>query len=223
MSAPPTVNVIEPADSYALISLPALKVMLGIAADDVSDDAQLKMIIDQNSAVMANLCERIFAREKVEETWYGVDVNPNSSRRLYLTHAPVRSADIISVESPPGTIIDPASYKLDERTGKLIIYSTGTDDIVITYTGGFVLPSEAPLDLQQCAGLLVRQFRTEAAQAGTVGSGIRMIAHKDSRVMYHSPKDMSASSSASASGSVTASATDRALKDLLQRYKRMWA
>jgi hypothetical protein len=214
-------TILEPADSFALISLPAAKAMLGIDAGDVTADVQLKMMIDQNSAVVANLCDRVFALEKVQETWYGIDAQVNGSRKLYLTHAPVRIADIVSVESPLGTVIDPAEYKLEERTGKLLLNNSGTEDIVVTYTGGYVLPDKAPLDLQQCAGLMVRQFRTEASTAETVGSGIRMIAHKDSRIMYHSPKDIAGGSSASGS-SVSVSPTDRALKDIIQRYKRMW-
>jgi hypothetical protein len=219
----PNVKVLEAADSYALISVPAAKVMAGISVDDTSLDAQIKMLIDQNSAIVANKCERTFAREKVVETWFAAPPVGFASgmARVYLTHAPVRSVDIVSVETA-GTVLDPADYTLEERTGKLT-FPSATGELVVTYTGGYALPSEAPLDLQYYVGLSIRQYRTAEQQAGVAGSGVRMVAHRETRIMYHSPKDLAASTSTASTTTVSAGSTsERALDALIQRYKRMW-
>ena len=48
-----TVKVLEPAESYALLTLDEIKVALGIAPGDTSQDAQLQMMIDQYSKTIA--------------------------------------------------------------------------------------------------------------------------------------------------------------------------
>ena len=88
-----TVNVITPADSYALMSLTELKTFLGVATSDPVSDAQWQMMIDTNSATISELCNRVFAKEEVEETWRDVQ----NGQRIYLTHYPVVAADIESV------------------------------------------------------------------------------------------------------------------------------
>jgi len=42
---------------------------MGLSLTDTSDDAQLQLFIDINSATVARLCNRIFAREEVREEW----------------------------------------------------------------------------------------------------------------------------------------------------------
>ena len=215
-------DVIDPALTQDLISLADAKLMLGIDTADTTQDAQLQLLISQNSASIATLCDRVFGREKVRETWrcVGPVCCPDGAARIYLLHYPAALADIESVETPEGTIIDPADWDLDSRSGKLTVFGGYSEQIVVTYTGGYVLPDEAPLDLQQLAGLMVRSFRTEAAKEATVGSGVRLLAHKESRVMYYSPRDMASASSVSGSGGGTAA--DKALERVLQHYKRIW-
>ena len=72
-----TVKVLEPAESYALLTLDELKVALGIAPADTSQDAQLQLMIDQYSDVIATMCKRVFAKEKVTETWRGDPPTPS--------------------------------------------------------------------------------------------------------------------------------------------------
>jgi hypothetical protein len=220
----PLVNVITPATSVGLISLEDAKILLKIPTDDVSNDAQLQMVIDQNSMILANKANRdTFATEKVTERWdcVGPVCCPDGTCKIYLTRYPVKPADIVSVESPQGTLIDPSGYRLEQNTGKLVLIGGCASEILITYTGGYSLPNEAPLDLQQMAGLMVQQFQTQAAQAATGGSGIRMLAHKDSRIMYFSPKDM-AGGGGSSSTSVSASVSDSAINNLIKKYTRYW-
>ena len=219
----PLVNVITPATSIGLISLEDAKILLKIPAGDVSNDAQLQMVINQNSMILANKANRdTFAKEKVSERWDCVApvCCPSLACKIWLTRAPVKLADIESLESPEGVVIDPGGIRLEERTGKIVFPDGCADEILITYTGGYDLPDEAPLDLQQVAGLMLQQFQTQAAQAATGGSGIRMLSHKDSRIMYYSPKDMAGGNGGSSS--VSASASDATINALLKRYTRYW-
>jgi hypothetical protein len=219
----PLVNVLEPATSVGLISLADAKILLGIPAADTSNDAQLQMLIDQNSMQLALQANRdTFAKEKVEERWdcVGPVCCPNGACKIWLTRAPVKLADIETLESPEGTPIDTSTIRLEQLTGKIIFPGGCADEILITYTGGYDLPEEAPLPLQQAAGLMVRAFRSQAAQEATGGAGVRMIAHKDSRVMYYSPKDMAGGTTTT--GGTSVSASDAAVKNLIQKYTRYW-
>jgi hypothetical protein len=222
----PLVNVITPAapDALGLISIEDLKILLKIPEADVSNDVQLQMVIDQNSAILANKANRYlgWAKEKVSEWWdcVGPVCCPDGACKIWLTHAPVKLADIESIESPAGVPIDKTTIRLEELTGKIIFPGGCSSEILITYTGGYSLPDEAPLDLQQATGLMVQQFQTQAAQAATGGSGVRLLAHKESRIMYFSPKDMAGGSTGSTSPS--ASISESAVNNLLKKYTRYW-
>jgi hypothetical protein len=220
----PLVNVITPATSIGLISLDDLKLLLDIPVGDTTGDAKLQMLIDQNAMVLANKANRdTFAKEKVTERWDCVApvCCPDGTCKIYLTRYPVKLADIESVETPAGTVIAPSGYRLEENTGKLVLIAGCSSEILVTYTGGYVLPDEAPLDLQQMAGMMVQQFQTQAAQAATGGSGIRMLAHKESRIMYYSPKDMAGGGSTTSGGPST-SAIGTAVDNLIKKYTRYW-
>ena len=219
------IKVLEPATEFGLLTLEEAKIMLGIDAADTTGDAQLQMLIDQNSAVIATMCNRTFAKEKVRETWRCLGepcdcIDGVSSRRVFLSHWPVKEEDIESVESPRGTALTAYDYEIEERSGKITLYSSTSEPIVITYTGGYDLPDEAPDDLKQAAGMLIRQYRTEAAQAATTGSGIKLLAHKESRIMYFSPKDMAGGTTTS-SGGGGSSAVNNSVNNLLAHYRRI--
>jgi len=222
----PLVNVLTPATSVALISLDDAKIMLGLPPGPSADDEKLQMILDQNAAIIARMVNRpTFAKEKVKERWFCVApvCCPNGASRIWLTHAPVKLDDIESIESPEGVTVDPASIWLEEQTGQIIFPGGTADQILITYTGGYDLPDEAPLDLQRAAGVELRQYQTQEAQEATSGAGIRLLQHKDSRVVYFSPRDMAGGSGGSgSSSSAPSSAAESALKNLLQTYVRYW-
>lgn len=211
-----TVKVLTPADSVALVSLDEAKVYLGIAPADTSNDVQLQMLIDWNSATIAELCNRTFGYEEVRETWRCMApiCCPDGTCRVYLTHWPVLETDIQSVETG-GAFVDPVDYEIEEASGKLTLFNGCTGEIVITYSGGYVLPDEAPNPLKQALGLMVRSGRTEAAAEAT--SGVRMIAHKESRIMFHPPAKTTGTSS---SGGV--SAASQQVKGLLTSYIRIY-
>jgi hypothetical protein len=212
------IDVITEATTHDLISLADLKIMLDIPAGDTSNDQQLQLLIEQNSEAIAMECNRVFGKEEVEELWQCVAIEccPDGASKIWLSHYPVDLVEPFTVESPPGTVLDPTAYRVEKWSGKLTIKAGTSSSILVHYTGGFDLPDEAPGPLQQATGVLVRKYRTEAAAASTSGSGVRMLAHKDSRVIYFSPKDMAGGTTTSTGPSVETSA----IKNLLSKYTR---
>ena len=208
------VKVITPADSYALVALDELKAMLDIAPTDTSEDAMLQMWIDQYSDVVATMCNRVFAYETVEETWRG-DLLPFDTPRLFLTHYPVADADITAVESPRGSILDPASYELETASGKLRIAGAWAEPVTVTYSGGYDLPEEAPPALKAATGLLIQAARMQARMNAT--SGIRSIVHRESRVQFFDPVQVLGSKGGAAAPLQGATDTVNAL---LYKYMR---
>jgi len=211
-----TVKVLDPATSHDLISLEEAKIYLGISAADTSSDEQLKLLISYNSATIAELCNRTFGYERVRETWRCMAriCCPDGSSRIFLTHWPVLEADIESV-TIGGYDLLPEEWELEEASGKLTIWSAVDADIVVIYSGGYDLPDEAPDALKQATGLLVRSGRSEAAAESV--SGVRMIAHKESRIMFHPPSK----SSGSSSSGVSSTAANQ-VKGLLTSYIRIY-
>jgi hypothetical protein len=201
--------ILEEATSHALISLEDAKISLGIPAGDVSNDEHLQWLIDTNSAVVARLCNRIFAKEKLIERWREL-----SSRRVYLTHWPVKQADIVRVSTNGIDRLN--DWELDEREGKLSIFTNRAEPIEIEYTGGYELPEESPLPLQQAVALMVSTSKAEQAAAAL--TGVRMISHKESRVMFHSPT----SGGSTGGSSQTSSGVKDTVTALLGHYIKHW-
>ncbi|UPK03109.1 hypothetical protein [Bradyrhizobium sp. 170] len=205
------VKVLEPADSYALLTLEEAKTILGISAGDTSEDDQIKMWIDQYSDVVATMCNRVFAKEKVQETWRG-DLMPFDSPRLFLTHYPVADDDIESVESPRGSIINAAAYEIENGSGKLRIEGAWSEPITVIYTGGYALPDGAPDTLKAATGLLIQGARSEMTT--TAVSGIKSISHRESRVQF-----MEGGGQSSGGGGALSKAADT-VNALLYKYMR---
>ena len=179
-----SIKVITPAASYDLCTLDEIKVMLGIAPTDTSEDQLLQLWITQYSDMIATVCKRVFAYETVEETWRG-DSKPfdTDSGRIFLTHYPVADADVQSVTGPDGTDIS-TGYELENKSGKLQFFNISWGEpIRITYSGGYQLPDEAPPALKQALGLLVQYARIWQSRA--LASGVRSISHRESRVQFY--------------------------------------
>jgi hypothetical protein len=206
------IKILTPAEDFALLSLAELKIMLGIAATDTTTDPQLQQDIDWYSATVSQITNRVFAKEKVRETWRDL-----GSRRVFLSHWPVKEEDIESVESPRGTLMIGEDYELEEGSGKLSLFADRAEPIVVTYTGGFALPDGAPDDLKNAAGILIRQARMAAQRALT--SGIRSISHKDSRVMFFDPLQSGNSAASGATGGSLEAI--RAVHAMLYHYSRL--
>ena len=118
-------------------------------------------------------CNRCFAKEQVEETWRG-DPPPYENYRIFLTHYPVADADIELVAVNGSLITD---YELENASGKLSL-GAWADPIIVTYSGGYALPDEAPPALKQAMMLLVQAGRSQIVR-GMNMSGIRSISHKE--------------------------------------------
>jgi len=176
-----TIKVIEEATSIDLATLDEVKTMLGIPLSNTSEDELLKLWITQYSDVIAVMCNRVFAKEKVEEIWRG-DLPPYNTEngRVFLTHYPVKDDDIESVTAPDGTTI--GGYEIENRSGKLQLFTAYSEPIRITYTGGYVLPDEAPPALKQALAIMVSAARI--SQSREMTSGIRSISHRESRVQF---------------------------------------
>ena len=202
-----TVNVITPADEFALMTLDELKTALGAPTGTPASDAQWEWLIDVNSATISELCNRVFAKETVVESWRDL-VN----RRVYLTHFPVKLEDIESVTTGGNDRLD---FELEEASGKLSLFIDQREPIVITYTGGFDLPDEAPLPLKQALTLMSANWKAQLAMVQV--TGVRMIAHKEARVMFHTP-----TTGGAAQGGGPWSGIPPAVESILMQYCRFW-
>jgi hypothetical protein len=177
------IDVITPATVFDLISLEELKVMFGILPTDTSQDEVLGIFITNYSDLIATYCNRVFAYEEVSEIWQCVNYDAtNVMTRLFVSHYPIDSNATLTLESPTGSTLDPSTYAIEAKSGKIELLSTNSEPIKVTYSGGYKLPDEAPPALKQALGLMVREG--QAMMQRLAVSGIRGIAHKDSRVQY---------------------------------------
>jgi hypothetical protein len=182
-----TVKILSPAVTTDLITLAELKTSLGLGAGPAFNDPQLEQAILFNSYSLAVRCNRVFASERVEETWEWDGCECLQNPRIFLTHFPVLSTDIESVTTG-GTLVDPANYELEENSGKLRYLLGGwLDPTVITYTGGYVLPDNAPPALKQAATILTRGAYYSSLTSSAVAGGMRQISHKHARVTFFDP------------------------------------
>ena len=209
-----TVKVLEPATSFDFMTLEEAKSWLKIT--DTSQDDQLQMMISVNSAIIAEMCNRTFAREKVRETWREV-----GNGRVFLTHWPVKEEDIETVNGA-GTEYPLGGYELEEASGKLSNVSGYVEAsapwpqaVQVIYTGGFNLPDEAPLPLKHATWMLMLEdrMRSLTAQFG----GIRQLSHKEARVAFFNPNEVMMKSLGAGS------ATMQTINSLLSHYMRLWA
>jgi hypothetical protein len=174
------IKIIEPADTFDLLSLEEFKTMVGIPPTNTTQDEEIAMLITRFSDVVSRTCNRVFARETLSETWRCLQ-----SRRVFLSHWPAKIDDIATVECPRGTIIPTSDWEFEERSGKLELFGARDEPIVVTYTGGYDLPDEAPPALKQATELMIREQQTLNARLGA--GGMRMLSHKDARVMFFDP------------------------------------
>jgi hypothetical protein len=210
------IKILTPATDFDLVSLDELKLLIGVPSTDTSQDATLQEYITQYSDVVATLCNRVFAYEEVSEIWRCVDHDAtNAMTRLFLSHYPIDTeSETVQLESPTGSPLDPSTYVIEERSGKIELLQTYTEPILVTYWGGYDLPDEAPPALKQATTLLVREGQSLMNRLAV--SGIRSISHKDSRVMYFDSSAVKAPL-----GKVSAAgALNDALNNLLMHYVR---
>jgi hypothetical protein len=160
-----SLTVVEAASSYDLTTLDIAKEELDIG--DARSDGMLKRWISETSILLAASCNRTFGLETVVETFRG--------RRgsLRLSRYPV--AELTSVTDSGDTDVT-ADFVLDAESGLLRrsglpnnwferdldwAWSQGWtyNDTTVHYSGGYALPDDAPLPLQQaCLTMLKHRW-----------------------------------------------------------------
>jgi hypothetical protein len=154
------ITIITPATSTDLATLAAVKAELGNLASSISD-IRLGDYISQASRAIVSYCNRVFAREEVEETLRVCDMQSV----LTLTRCPVAAVSTI-VENDEELATE--DYEVEADTGMLRRLrndersSWRRGKIVVTYTAGFVLPGAAerdmPEDIERAAILLAVRY-----------------------------------------------------------------
>jgi hypothetical protein len=180
------IRILTPAASYDLMTLDELKVLFGVPPSDTSQDAVFQSYITGYSDVIATVCNRVFAYEEVSEIWRCTNYDDsNAMKRLFLSHYPVVEADVISVESPTGTPLDPSTYVIEEKSGKIELLETSDEPITVHYSGGYALPDATPPALKAALELMIREAQAMLQRLGA--GGIRSITHKEARVQFYDP------------------------------------
>lgn len=182
-----SIIVLTRATVFDLLTVDECKTLLGLDKNDHTQDEQLQLMISAESATIAEICNRTFAQEKVQESWREV-----GNGRLFLSHWPIKKAEDIESVTAGGSPLDLAGYELEPDSGKLSVFTGGTatdshwnEAAVVVYTGGYILPEEAPLPLKQAAAILVREDRLRNQQMHT--AGIKNISHEGRSVSYFDP------------------------------------
>jgi len=206
-----TIKIIEPATNFDLMTVEELKISLGVS--DASQDAQLEDYIDRYSDVISVMCNRVFARETVRETWRCVG-SECPGTRIFLSHWPIKEEDVVAVETPIGNFLDPLAFEVEERSGKVELVGSAVTEMRVTYIGGFNLPEEAPEALKQACVLMIQHAKQVAQMAAT--SGIRSLSHKDARVQFYDPN-----AALRAQQRAPTSGIDPAINSLLMHYVRL--
>jgi hypothetical protein len=210
-------EIVTPATSHDLVTLDEAKMMLGIPLTDTSQDVQLAMMITQNSILIAEYCNRgargahTFGKETLIETVFDI----GEGKPVWLSHYPIAPANITSVEANGALTTD---YKLDANTGKLGV-NGGSGiwgaPVIVEYTGGYELPAEAPFPLKQACVAFIREDRIRNQQAAV--AGIRMVSHRDARVMFFDPNAVVIAQTRGGGGSPAL----QAMQKLLMKYTRI--
>jgi hypothetical protein len=210
-----SLSVLEPSESFSLLTLEQAKLGLNLAkSTDKTLDSQIEMLVEWSSDEIAVMCNRVFAKEKVKETFSG----DSFDNRIFLSRWPVSPTDIETVtELGVGSTID-VDFALDPASGTLFrIGDTWGSTVEITYSGGYKLPNESPRALRQATLLMMREAYNAAIRGD---STIRMVGHKESRVLYFDPNAKSGAAGGAAGGG--GSPSRRAIGDLLKHYMRFW-
>ncbi len=147
-------TVTTAADSYDLTTRATVKSELGIT-NDASDDV-LDRLIDQASRACAAYCNRVFAKETVQEV-FRLKCRRD---RLILRRRPVIAVTAV-VED--GTTLVAADYESDADPGFLWRLD-GADSrstwaaakITVTYSGGYTLLTNLPHDIEVACVKLVK-------------------------------------------------------------------
>ena len=189
------VQIIETTDASGpdLIGLEDLKLELDITDDD--QDTVFQARITRQSKLIAEACNRVFALTFAVETFtFEFGERMEARQGLNLSFYPI--AEIDSVTEDGVAITD---YDFDPETGRL--WRTGPvgsawwcgwpgqcfggKNVVVTYSGGYELPDNAPASLQ--AACIQAVSDTSVWAASGLNQAVQRVAHGDSDVRYFEP------------------------------------
>ena len=196
-------DILGPTDSSLdLISLDDLKLALGITDD--SEDAQLQAMITFQSRIIAGYCDRRLAFAEAIET-FTFDRNETMLPRQALTLSLYPVVEVAEVSTAGATSQD---FDFDPASGRLWTAGYWADEVAVTYSGGYILPDEAPARLQKAVIEAVNESRTIGAR----DASIREVQHGDTRVSYFTPTMATATS-----GYLSA-----VVADLIKPYRKLY-
>lgn len=203
----------------ALTTLEALKQMLGLDPDDTSSDDILVRLINQASASI----ERALGR-KLRRSTYTQQLKGTGNQYLLVENYPIIEVEYIK---QAGEIIDPGLYDITEQGRAGVIYKddgwtyygypyglagdaiTGSRNIEVRYTAGYVLPWEAteenpttlPADLEGLVQEMV-EYAFGKLQTGG-GAGLKAFSISDVRWEWNDT-------------------TPASWQDIIDQYRRVW-
>lgn len=173
-------------DGPELITLEALKAALGITTD--TEDAALNATILSESTLIAAFAGRQFAFAHAVETFYFDTyerLRPNAA--LALSLYPVDEVDSITVS---GGELDLDVVKIDKQAGLIFLPGgSWSGTVIVTYSGGYQLPDEAPAGLVAAIIASIEAKRAEDSGDASVSS----VAHGDTRVTFFQDRSTSSS------------------------------
>jgi uncharacterized phiE125 gp8 family phage protein len=160
------ITIVVPATSIDLTTLAAVKDELRLTSS--ADDAKIGGYIEQASRAIVSYCNRVFAREEVEETYRLCDMQHS----LTLARFPVASVSAL-VENDEE--LATGDYEIEADIGTLRRLRDDEPSrwyrgkIVVAYTAGFLLPGESgrnlPHDIERAAIMLVAHYYSTDAQS----------------------------------------------------------
>jgi hypothetical protein len=125
-----------------LTTLKNAKTLLKIPLEDDTEDGFLLALLSASSAAIEDYCNRSF---KLQE-YSGIKCDGVHGKYLLLPNYPIQSVALLQFGSSPEF---PDNYEIDPDRGMLYRscgWPCGERSITVTYTAGYVLPSDAPGD-----------------------------------------------------------------------------
>ena len=198
--------VLEESPDNSLLTIYEARLVLNLAAStsEVLDD-QIEMLVKWISDEIAIACNRQFGRETIQETFRELNV----SKRLYVADYPI--VEIDSLEENGSTLVEDQDFEIDSESGTITRLGgvVWIEPVVVNYIGGYDLPNGAPDSLKQAAMFLTREGYYQMIRGD---ASIRMVAHKESRIIYFDPNAQAKAAMGGSGGSPAMKRTGEILK-----------
>lgn len=143
----------------ALTTLARLKGMIGLKADDATNDVALAEHLERVSKELAVRCGRAFEHEAAITEYHDGD---GITRTLLLNRAPVTAVTTLHDDTGrdylAAHLIDAADYVTDKEAGLITLdgfaFSKGLQNIKVVYDAGYKV---IPQDLEQAALVIMAE------------------------------------------------------------------